>query len=441
MGQTVTPVSRQDSSIHGQTTHPGTSQTEPATQNGAGGRGYAFLVAYLVALSAFGSFVNDMYIPTLPEMARFFGCSASTVQLGLTSGMAGLGAGQILMGPLSDKYGRKPILFISMGIFIAGAVASVFSPGIMVFLGWRFVQGIGAAGGYFLARTVPADIYGGRPLAKMMALIGAINGFAPASAPVLGGLAAKYFGWKGISWILAAFAIFLFVAGFRFKESLPRARRAQGKWYGTFREYGPLLRNPRFMTHVMLKGTGLGLLFAYISAAPFIMQDIYGYSEVAFGCFMGVNALFMAAGSMVSLRFKILKDASWVGCWILMLSTTVVIISLLFIHDFWAFEISMLPMLFALGMIFTVGNTLSMNEGRINAGAASAILGVVGYIFGAIVAPLVGLGEIRRSSAIVFGVMAVLTLIFGFGTRRMAPDLNANNKPKQDSSTPQTVTK
>ncbi len=139
---------------------------------------------------------------------------------------------------------------------------------------------------------------------------------------------------------------------------------------------------------------------------------------------------------MVSLRFKILKDASWVGCWILMLSTTVVIISLLFIHDFWAFEISMLPMLFALGMIFTVGNTLSMNEGRINAGAASAILGVVGYIFGAIVAPLVGLGEIRRSSAIVFGVMAVLILIFGFGTRRIAPDLNANNTSKQDSSTP-----
>lgn len=299
MGQNVTPVSRQDSSIHGQ-----------ATQNGTRGRGYAFLVAYLVALSAFGSFVNDMYIPTLPEMSRFFVCSASTVQSGLTFGMIGLGVGQILMGPLSDRYGRKPILFISMGIFVAGAVASVSSPDIRVFLGWRFVQGVGAAGGYFLARTVPADIYGGRALAKIMAVVGAINGFAPASAPVLGGIAAKYFGWKGIFLILAGFAVLLFLAGFCFKESLPPARRATGKWYGIFREYGPLLRNRRFMTHVLLKGTGLGLLFAYISAAPFIMQDIYGYSEVAFGCFMGVNALFMAAGSMVSLRFKILKDAS-----------------------------------------------------------------------------------------------------------------------------------
>lgn len=100
------------------------SGSKPGALAAAGGRSYGFLIAYLVALSAFGSFVNDMYIPTLPEMTRFFGCSASTVQLGLTFGMIGLGVGQILMGPLSDRYGRKPILFVSMAIFIAGAVAS-----------------------------------------------------------------------------------------------------------------------------------------------------------------------------------------------------------------------------------------------------------------------------------------------------------------------------
>lgn len=408
----------------------GASNISKPAPAGGGGRNYVFLITYLVTLSAFGSFVNDMYIPTLPEMTRFFGCSASTVQLGLTFGMIGLGMGQILMGPLSDRYGRKPILFVSMAIFIAGAVASVFSPVINVFLGWRLVQGIGAAGGYFLARTVPADIYGGRALAKTMAVIGAINGFAPASAPVLGGLAAKYLGWKGIFWILAGFAALLIIMGLFFKESLPRERRATGIWYSAFTEYGPLLRNSRFMTHVLLKGTGLGLLFAYISSAPFIMQDIYGYSELAFGCFMGANALFIAAGSMVSLRFSVLKDAAWVGSWILMLSTAVVIVSLLFIHDFWAYEISLLPMLFALGMIFTVGNTLAMNEGRGDAGTASAILGVVGYIFGAVVAPLVGLGDICRSSAIVFGVMAVLILICGYGTRRIAPDLTSTPQTK-----------
>ncbi len=284
------------------------SRLRKTAQEGADMR---FLSLYLVALSAaFGSFVNDMYIPTLPEMARFFGCSASTVQLGLTSGMAGLGA-----RPDSDGSAQRQVRPQTYPVYLDGEyllpvrLHPFFSPGIMVFLGWRFVQGIGAAGGYFLARTVPADIYGGRPLAKMMALIGAINGFAPASAPVLGGLAAKYFGWKGIFWILAAFAIFLFVAGFRFKGVSSACQARSGKMVRDFPRIWPAAPQPAIhMTHVMLaQGTGLGLLFAYISAAPFIMQDIYGYSEVAFGCFMGVNALFMAAGSMVSLRFKILK--------------------------------------------------------------------------------------------------------------------------------------
>lgn len=103
---------------------PEASGSKTAALASASGRSYVFLITYLVALSAFGSFVNDMYIPTLPEMTRFFGCSTSTVQLGLTSGMIGLGVGQILMGPLSDRYGHKTILFVSMAIFIIGAIVA-----------------------------------------------------------------------------------------------------------------------------------------------------------------------------------------------------------------------------------------------------------------------------------------------------------------------------
>ncbi len=387
------------------------------------GKGYyMFLVGYLVLLSAFGSFVNDMYLPTLPEMTRFFHCSVSQVQLGLTMGMIGLGAGQVILGPLSDRYGRKPVLLVSMVVFMAGAVASVFSPTIHVFLLCRLVQGLGASGGYFLARTVPADIYGGRQLAKMMALIGAINGFAPASAPVVGGLVADSIHWQGIFWVLAAFALLLVVISFFFKESLPKSHRLTGSLMSAFKEYGPLLRNRPFMTHVLLKGSALGLLFAYTSSAPFIMQTIYGWSALHFGLFMGFNALFAAAGSIFALRFKILKNAAWIAGLIMMISITVEAIVLFCVHDFWAYEMSLLPMIFCMGMIFTVGNTLAMNEGRTNAGAASAIVGVGGYVFGATVAPLVGLGDIRCSTAIVFLVLGVTTLIFSYGSRRLPAD-------------------
>lgn len=389
---------------------------------------YIFLVAYLVGLSAFGSFVNDMYLPTLPEMTRYFNCSVSVVQLGLTMGMIGLGIGQLIMGPVSDKYGRKPVLIITLSIFIIAAIVSVFSPTIHFFLGCRLVQGIGASGGYFLSRTIPADIYSGRPLAKMMALIGAINGFAPASAPVLGGLLAVADGWKGIFYVLAGFAALLICVGIPLKESLKPQNRFKGKLIDAFKEYPMLIKNKRFMIHTLLKGSALGLLFAYCSSAPFIMQDHFGWSEVHFGLFMGFNALFVAFGAMMALKFKILKRAGYVGGWTLLIATFAQFGVLFFLNNFWAYELTMLPIVFSLGMIFTVGNTLAMNEGRSNAGGASALLGLTGYVFGAIVAPLVGIGNIMHSTAITFVVLAVITLAFAYATKALSPDPNMVKK-------------
>lgn len=385
---------------------------------------YIFLIAYLVGLSAFGSFVNDMYLPSLPEMKSFFGCSVSVVQLGLTFGMIGLGLGQIILGPISDKYGRKPILLATILLFIIAATISVFSPTIHFFLGCRLFQGLGASGGYFLARTIPADIYGGRQLAKVMALIGAINGFAPASAPMIGGALARSVGWQGIFCVLAGYATLLFAFAFFFKESLSKNKRYQGPLVDSYKEYSGLLHNRKFMTHVMLKGTALGLLYAYVSSSPFIIQTHFGYTPLQFGFIMGFNAAFLAVGSIISLKFKQLKQAASVGGWIMLISTALEIAILLKIDSFLAYEIAVIPMVFAMGMIFTVGNTLAMNEGRQNAGGASAILGLMGYIFGAIVAPLVGLGNVLRSSAIVFGIMAVTSFIFCALSSRLAPDPN-----------------
>lgn len=401
------------------------NQTKPNTApNNSKGRYYIFLVAYLVGLSAFGSFVNDMYLPSLPSMRTFFDCSVSTVQLGLTFGMIGLGVGQLILGPISDKYGRKSVLLITLVIFIVAAIVSVFSPTIHFFLVCRLFQGIGASGGYFLARTIPADIYSGRGLARIMALIGAINGFAPASAPVIGGLLTNSLGWKGVFAVLAAYAALLLVLSWGLKESLPVERRFTGSIASSFKEYKSLLKNRRFIIHVMLKGTSLGLLFAYVSASPFIFQTHYGWTAVEFGFIMGFNAIFIAIGSVIALRFKLLKNAAYVGGWVLIAATAVEIVMLLCVHNIWLFEIGLLPMIFAMGMIFTVANTLAMNEGRSNAGGASAVLGATGYAFGATVAPLVGMGNILISTSIVMGAMAVITLLFSLASARLTPDSN-----------------
>lgn len=384
---------------------------------------YWFLVIYLVLLSALGSFVNDMYTPALPEMAHYFHCTTPQSQLSLTFGMIGLGLGQLIMGPISDHYGRKIVLFFSLIVFIAGDVASFFSPDMTVFLLCRLVQGMGAAGGYFLARTIPADIYHGRDLAKLMALIGAVNGLAPASAPVLGGVIADHGGWKMVFIVLAAFAFIVLCFAPKLKESLYPQDRTQLPWYRTLSGYVKLMKNKPFMVHIGLKGCALGLLFSYISAAPFILENHYGFSKTVYGVIIGLNSLAVAAGSMLSLRFHPFKNAVIVASAILVPSIGVGAYALWHIHSFLLFEICTVTMLFAGGMIFSVSNTLAMNEGRTQAGEASALLGVSGYVVGAIVAPLVGVGNILHSKAIVFLVLLLFVVIFSVLTYRLKPDL------------------
>lgn len=389
---------------------------------------YVYLITYLVGLSAFGSFVNDMYLPSLPSMVRFFHTTVPTVQLGLTFGMIGLGIGQLVLGPVSDKYGRKPVIYGSLLLFLTGAVVSIFSPTIQFFIGCRLIQGLGASGGYFLARTIPADIYMGRPLAKTMAIVGAINGFAPACAPVVGGIVSDHFTWKGVFVVLSLCAVALICMTPHLKETLSPERRTKGSIWQTLSSYKSLLRNRPFMIHVMLKGTALSFLFAYISSAPFIMQDHYGWSQTVFGFFMGGNAMCVATGSLVALRFKVLKRGAFVGAWILMGAALAEGVALWFFHSFWLYELLLLPCIFGLGMLFTVSNTLAMNEGRADAGGASAVLGIVGYLFGALVAPLIGKGNIMHSTAIVFVVLAGMTLLFAFLSRSIPADLGTAGK-------------
>ncbi len=385
---------------------------------------YVFLVACLVLLSSLGSFVNDMYTPALPAMCRFFGCSVSLGQMGLTMGMAGLALGQFILGPVSDRIGRRPVLVASIVLFIVSAVVSVFSPSIHVFNLCRLFQGIGASGGYFLARTIPADVYQGRALARLMALIGAINGIAPASAPVIGGITSDAFGWKGVFVLLAIFAVFLLFAAPVLKESLPVAKRVSGPWMKSFSGYGSLLRNRPFIIHICFKGTALGMLFAYISSSPFILQSHYGLSQTSYGLVIGFNAIFMAAGSMLALKFKPFKKAAYTGAVVMAVGVLAEAVALYCIHSILIYEIFSIVMLFGLGLIFTTANTLAMNEGRESAGEASALLGISGYVVGAAVSPIVGIGNVLHSTAITYVLLGIVVFAFALASRRLASDLN-----------------
>lgn len=373
-----------------------------------------FLLCYLAALEAFGSLVNDLYLPTLPQMRLDFHTSRSVIQLGLSFGMIGLGLGELYWGPLSDKLGRKPVLYYSLAVFMLGSIVSVFSPTITFFLICRLVQGLGGSGAIMLARTIPTDKYVGRTLARFMALIGAINGIAPAGGPILGGFLAESIGWRGIFIVLTAIGLAMFLLGFHLPESLPPDKRKKGTLLALMHEYIPLLHNRPFMIHVTLKGAALGALFCYISGGPFIIEEHYGYSAFQFGLIFGANALAIVIGSIVCLKFSTMKKAAVIGTAGMTLFAIAEGVAIYFIDSFWIFEIFTVPMLFTSGLVFASSNTLAMNEGRNVAGSASAILGLAGYVFGCIVSPLVGLGNILLSTAIGLTVCALIAFYCGW---------------------------
>ena len=346
-----------------------------------------FILVFLGMLTAFGPFVTDMYLPTLPAMSEYFHTTSSMVQLGLTASMIGLAAGQLLFGPLSDKYGRRLPLIISMTLFAVG---------------WRLIQGIAGAGGIVISRSVAADKYSGRELAKMLALIGAINGVAPVAAPMGGGFLAGSVGWTGIFWCLFVLGIILLLGSIHFEESLPVEDRKEKSWRSVFRSFIDVLRNSSYVCYTLQFGFAQGVLFANIASAPFIMQQHYGFSPLMFSICFGINAIFIVISAASAIKFRRLEQALHYGSTGMVVVSALLLVALVLDCNFWIYELLLIGLLSMLGLTFTASNTLAMDCEHNNAGMASALLGALGFAFGGIVSPLVGLGNIMVSTGIIF---------------------------------------
>lgn len=274
---------------------------------------YIYLIAFLGLLSAFGPFVIDMYLPALPEMILVFRCDASMVQLGLTFCMVGLAVGQILFGPASDKYGRKSTLVFSLIIFVGASVVCCFSTSVLVFTCARLLQGIGGAGGIVLSRSIAADMYSGQQLARLIAILSAINNLAPIAAPVVGGGVAHTFGWQGIFFVLLILGIILLMLCIPLRESLGTSQRFKGTFLSSVRGYKVVFRIRGVIPFSIVYALAMAALFAYISATPFIVQSVYGFSELQFSLVFAVNAIGLAAGSGLSVRISSMTKAALYG--------------------------------------------------------------------------------------------------------------------------------
>lgn len=380
-----------------------------------------FILILLGMLTAFGPFVTDMYLPSLPVMGEYFNTNSSMVQLGLTTSMIGLAVGQIFFGPLSDRYGRRIPLQVAMWLFIVSTVFCLFAQNIQQFVAFRLIQGIAGAGGIVIARSIATDKFSGRDLAKMLAIIGAINGIAPVVAPIIGGVFTEAIGWQGIFGILLVLGVLLLAGCIRFRESLPKENRLATKWADTFHSFKVVLKNKQFVCYVLQLAFAQGVLFAYIASSPFIIQQHYGYSPFAFSVCFSINAIAIGGAAAFSVKFRRPANGTLIGCMGMFIFSLLECAALALGCSFWIYELLLLAVLFMMGMTFTTSTALAMECERDNAGTASALLGAVCFSFGGIVSPLVGIGNILVSTGVIFVICSLCSLssiLLALGRRR-----------------------
>lgn len=371
-----------------------------------------FIPATLGMLTAFGPFVTDFYLPVLPEMTGYFHTTPALASMSLTAGMIGLAAGQLFIGPLTDKYGRKRILVGSMLLFVVASLLCIFSGDIFMFNAMRGLQGLAGAGGIVIAKSMSADMYTGRELASFMALLGAINGIAPVCAPVVGGLMAGVTSWTGVFAVILAVGIVLMVCSMFLPETLQPANRIRKSVIKVYGNLFRVFRNSRFTLSVMAEMACFFMFFAYIASSPFIMQQVYHLSPLGYSLCFGLNALMIGVGAAMATRFRSQGTCLRFGGLGMLAGTLLLAFLLNTAMPLWIVMLAYIYTLICFGLMQPPLTAIALDSERDNAGAASAIFGASGFVAGALSSPLVGIGDITVTSGLIMACGAVVCLLF-----------------------------
>ena len=359
-------------------------------------------------LSTFGPLSLDLYLPALPELADELAASPSAAQLTITACLIGLAAGQLVAGPLSDRFGRRRPLLVGLVAYLLASLACAFAPSVAVLVLLRLVQGLAGAAGLVIARAVARDLYEGRALVLFFSRLTLISGLAPVIAPVLGGQLSRVMSWRGVFVVLAGFGALLLAAGLAQHETLPAERRSTGGLVSTLRGFQVLLRDRFFVGAALSAGLAGASLFAYISGSTFVMQRIYGLSPQGFSFAFGLNSVGIMAmsqvGGRLSRRWSAIRVLA-LGLALNLLGATALAATVLLGLGLGFLVGSLFVMVSALGLVFPTATALAMADYPERAGAASSLLGVSQFVFGAAAAPLVGIAG--EDTAVPLGVVAL----------------------------------
>ncbi|MFF4396005.1 multidrug effflux MFS transporter [Streptomyces sp. NPDC001480] len=356
------------------------------------------LVLVLGGLTATPPLAMDMYLPSLPAVTRSLHAPAATVQLTLTACLAGMALGQLLVGPMSDRFGRRRPLLVGLTVYVVATALCAVAPTVETLVAFRLAQGLAGAAGIVIARAVVRDLYDGVAMARFFSTLMLVSGAAPIVAPLIGGQILRVTDWRGVFVVLTVVGALLgCVVWLRLPETLPPAERHGGGVGEALRAMRGLLADLPFTGYMLAGGFAFGALFAYISASPFVIQEIYGASPQTFSLLFGLNSVGLVVAGQINGKVLVgrvrLDRVLAVGLTVVVLAATALLLMSAGVFG----NVGLAPVAAALfvlmsAMGITLPNTqsLALLRTRHAAGSASALLGTSSFLVGAVASPLVG---------------------------------------------------
>jgi len=377
------------------------------------------LLVVLGLLSAVAPFATDLYLPAFPEMTGDLQTSATSVQLTLTAFLLGVTVGQLVFGPLSDRFGRVAPLVVGAVLCVAASALAVFAPTIGVLIAARLVQGLGGAAGMVIGRAIVSDLATGQAAARAFSLMMIVGGVAPVVAPLVGGLLTSSIGWRGLLAIVLGLAVVMLVALLVVvRETHLRARRdALREERRGATSTVRALRSRAFVGYTATFGFAFAAMMGYISASPFVYQDMIGLDSTGYGMAFGVNALGLMATSIVSAKLTASRSVRGVlGAGLLGVTAAAIAFAVLVAVAAPAFllAIPMFALVASLGFVLGNSTALALAAVPRAAGTGSAVLGALQFGLAAVVSPLVSLGGSTTAAplAAVLTITALIAVVF-----------------------------
>ncbi|MEU4260921.1 Bcr/CflA family multidrug efflux MFS transporter [Streptomyces sp. NPDC025273] len=380
--------------------------TLPGTAAASAARRAGLLVTLVLGgLTALPPLSMDMYLPALPAVTDSLHAPASTVQLTLTACLTGMALGQLVVGPMSDRWGRRRPLLLGMIVYVAATAICAFAPSAELLIGFRLLQGLAGAAGIVISRAVVRDLYDGDEMARFFSTLMLISGVAPVIAPVIGGQVLRFTDWRGIFAVLTVVGVLLTLVVWKWlHETLPEPDRHTGGIGDALRTMRGLLADRVFTGYMVAGSLAFAALFAYVSASPFVVQEIYGASPQTFSLLFGINSVGLIAVGQINGKILVgrvsLDKALGFGLAVISLAA----IALLLMTSGVFGEVGLLPvatglfvLMSAMGLAMPNTNTQALMRTRHAAGSASALLGTSSFLIGAVASPLVGIAGERTA--------------------------------------------